>query len=125
MLVITGVKAGTDPCDGRHGRAGWAGCVSAAAATAQIAINGTVAPVIAGSGIARITDGIFRANPRDGQKREGCHTNQSGADTSNHTSSRRLASRVPGGFFEEFVEPIHPFSTGVMRAVAPLREMIE
>ena len=54
IQVVRRVPAGTDPGHGGHLRAGRAGVVGAAATTAEETIDGAVAPVIAGSRVARV-----------------------------------------------------------------------
>lgn len=107
MLVITGIEAGADPGDGRHHSAGRAGRMRATTAAAQIAIYRAVSPIIARCRITGIVGWIFRAHAGDRQKRKGCNPDKRRADTGDDTPPRRLAGRIPRGFFEQSVKPVH------------------
>ena len=95
LLIVAGIEAGADPRNGRHDRAGWAGRVRAAAATAQIAVNRTIAPIVTRARIARIIAWVFGADARDGQEREGGDPEHGGANAGHHTATGRLPRGMP------------------------------
>lgn len=85
MLVVPGVEAGANPGDGGHDGAGRARIMCAAAAAAEIPVNGAVAPIVAALRVTGIVRDFLTAHPGDRQKWEGRRTSERGPDAGDDT----------------------------------------
>jgi len=90
--------------------------VRATAATAQIAINGAISPILTIRGITRIICYFFAAHPRYRKQREGARTGQNHTDASNKTAPGCEPCSRSGRLFKEIVKPVHGHSTSIFSA---------
>ena len=122
IQVVRRVSAGTDPGHRGHLRAGRTGIVGAAATTAKETVDGTVAPIIAGSRIARVCVWVaagLRRHPvvaaavrsarspgyrQQGESRAAC---QGQPYFPQQVPARGVAGNPAGEPFSNLIEPIH------------------